>query len=128
MTENSDYTIIQNGNKQNETLILDYNKLNELKQQTDISQSLLSDIFTDKEENNIERTNINTVEEMLKLLLTKEVWKKDELDFICKNKGLILGAVLEEINDYSYSKIDDAVIEDNGDEILVALNYKEELL
>ena len=129
LTENSDFTTILNGNKQNETLNLDYNKLNELKLQTEISQSLLSDIFTDKEENNIELiTNINTVEEMLKLLLTKEVWKKDELDFICKNKGLILGAVLEEINDYSYSKIDDAVIEDNGDEILVALNYKEELL
>ena len=65
---------------------------------------------------------------MLKLILTKKVWKKQELETVCKNKGLILGAILEEVNDYSYSKVDDAVIEEDGDNIYVALDYKNELL
>ena len=74
------------------------------------------------------KSNTDSLNEMLILLFTKEIWNKDDLDSICKSKGLILGAVLEEINDYSYSKIDNAVIEDNGDEIFVVLDYKNELL
>ena len=74
------------------------------------------------------KSDSDSVVEMLKILFAKDVWKKDELESICKNKGLILGAILEEINDYSYSKIDDGVVEDDGDNIYVTLDYKEDLL
>ena len=57
-----------------------------------------------------------------------EQWDKKELETICKDKGLILGAILEEVNDYSYSKVDDAVVEEDGDCIYVTLDYKNELL
>lgn len=112
-----------------QNIILNTKKLDISKQETEKSQALLTDIFVDIEELKPEiKSNTDSLSEMLKLLFTKEIWNKDDLDSICKSKGLILGAVLEEINDYSYSKIDNAVIEDNGDEIFVALDYKNELL
>ena len=110
-------------------IILNTKKLDISKQETEKSQALLTDIFVDIEELKPEiKSNTDSLNEMLILLFTKEIWNKDDLDSICKSKGLILGAVLEEINDYSYSKIDNAVIEDNGDEIFVVLDYKNELL
>lgn len=110
-------------------IILNTKKLDIYKQETEKSQALLTDIFVDIEELKPEiKSNTDSLNEMLILLFTKEIWNKDDLDSICKSKGLILGAVLEEINDYSYSKIDNAVIEDNGDEIFVVLDYKNELL
>lgn len=113
-------------------LVVDINRdrLNEYQQETDKSQSLLSNIFVDDEENEVKPviTSIDIASEMLGIIFTKGVWQKGELEAICKNKGLILGAVLEEINDYSYSKIDDAVVEESGDNIYVALEYKEDIL
>ena len=47
---------------------------------------------------------------------------------ICKEKGLMLGSILEEINDYSYSVVDDAVLEDEGGTINVIMDYKLDLL
>ena len=38
----------------------------------------------------------------------------------------MLGAVLEQINDFAYEKIDDAVVEDDGTNIYVTMNYKKE--
>ena len=40
----------------------------------------------------------------------------------------MLGSVLEQINDYSYGKIEDAIIEDDGDTIYVMTDYKEKLI
>lgn len=99
------------------------------KQETEESQNLLSNIFDEVEENIVEYNNTSDVVlEVLDILFAKEIWSKEEVENICKSKGLITGAILEEINDYSYSKVDDAVVEDNGDTIYVMLNYKEELL
>ena len=110
-------------------IILNTAKLDTFKLETKESQSLLSNIFEIQEEDGNEfKPNADSITEMLKLILTKKVWKKQELETVCKNKGLILGAILEEVNDYSYSKVDDAVIEEDGDNIYVALDYKNELL
>ena len=40
----------------------------------------------------------------------------------------MIGFALEQINDYSYSKIEDAVIEDDGDTIYVMTEYKDKLI
>lgn len=61
-------------------------------------------------------------------MLTKETWKRTEVESMCKKRGLIIGAVLEQINDFAYEKVDDAVIEDDGDNIYVTLDYKEQLI
>jgi hypothetical protein len=40
----------------------------------------------------------------------------------------MIGSVLEQINDFSYTKIEDAVIEDDGDTIYVMTEYKDKLI
>lgn len=112
------------------TVTLDEVKVNEYRQQTIESQLILSDIFDEEpnEEINISNDNNITTKEMLSLLFTKEQWNKNELVTICKSKGLMLGSILEEINDYSYSVVDDVVLEDEGDTISVIMDYKAELL
>ena len=109
---------------------IDSKKLNEYLKMTHESQLMLSDIFSESfsEEDMNFSDNNHVVKEMLSLLFTKEQWKKDELEMICKKKGLMLGSILEEINDYSYSVVDDAVLEDEGDVVNVINDYKKDLL
>ena len=40
----------------------------------------------------------------------------------------MIGNLLEQINDYAYSKIKDIVVEDDGDNIYVTTDYKEQLI
>jgi len=99
-------------------------------EQTQESQKILSNIFNEEadEKKIVNTDNNNIVKEMLSLLFTKEQWNKNKLEAICKNRGLMLGSILEEINDYSYSIVDDVVLEDEGDTISVIMDYKDELL
>ena len=90
----------------------------------------LSNIFNEEPDKNVivNEGNKDIIKEILSLLFTKEQWNKEELETICKNKGLMLGSILEEINDYSYSIVDDVVLEDEGDSISVIMDYKDDLL
>ncbi len=107
-------------------------KLRIFEQQTKAAQELLSGIFVEEEAaipQNMAADNTTSVwMEMLKLLLTKEVWERTEIEAMCKERGLMLGAVLEQINDFAYEKVDDAVVEDDGENIYVTLEYKEQLI
>jgi hypothetical protein len=40
----------------------------------------------------------------------------------------MIGNILERINDYSYSKVEDLVVEEDGDCIYVTLEYKDKLI
>ena len=109
---------------------IDVIRLKEYQQQTHESQLMLSDIFSEsfsEEDINFSDNNY-VVKEILSLLFTKEQWNKDELEMICKKKGLMLGSILEEINDYSYSVVGDAVLEDEGDIVNVIVDFKQDLL
>ena len=107
-------------------------KLHIFEQQTKDAQELLSRIFVEEDATTPQKTEtdnaVSVWMEILNTLLTKEVWQRAEVDSMCKERGLMLGAVLEQINDYAYEKVDDAVIEDDGDNIYVTLDYKEELI
>ena len=109
---------------------IDKHKLDEHKRQTQEVQEILSNIFEEDvdEEKVVNSDNKNIVKEMLSLLFTKELWDKKELEITCKDKGLMLGSILEELNDYSYSVVDDVVLEDEGDMISVIMDYKDNLL
>lgn len=115
---------------QNVNIFIDNEKIKEYRQQTQESQFILSDIFDEEPNEEIKKSNDNSIaiKEMLSLLFTKEMWNKNELETTCKDKGLMLGSILEEINDYSYSVVDDVVLEDEGDTISVIMDYKDDLL
>ena len=111
------------------TLVLDQRKLGELKQQTEVAQSLLSDIFIDDNE---EQTSSSPVQNTLMLdtlhkLLEKDTWQRDEVAEML-GPGVMMGNLLEQINDYAYSIVDDIVVEEDGDTIYVTTEYKEDLI
>lgn len=65
---------------------------------------------------------------IMKMLFTKEVWSYEEVETICKKRKQMIGSVLEQINDYALSKVDDIVLEDDGDNIYMMTEYKDMLL
>ena len=112
-------------------IIMDPEKLRILEQQTEENRELLSSIFGEEDENPqdiVTENQESAWREILKLLLTKEEWGRADVETICKERGQMLGAVLEQINDFAYSKIDDAVVEDDEEHIYVTLEYKDHLI
>ena len=93
------------------------------------AQELLSDIFDENNEGTDSASQKNNVLlDILKTLLTKESWTRKDVEILCQKHHLMIGFALEQINDYSYSKIEDAVIEDDGDTIYVMTEYKDKLI
>ncbi len=112
---------------------IDTKKLNELEQQTKESQSILSGIFREENDVSVEAVEAVTksaepMMEILEILLSKDSWKGIDVEDLCKSKGQMLGSVLEKINDYSYSKVNDAVVDDDGEMVYIAIEYKEQLI
>ena len=128
----AEYAIRQPGAVRNEskaTYHLDHNRLEELKQQSRKAQELLSDIFVQEEETEPETSSQpkDGMLELLERLFEKECWEKSEVQEIC-GRGVMLGNILEQINDYAYSKVEDIVVEEDGDQIYVTVEYKEHLI
>ena len=123
-----EHTIRQPEQKKTATLVLDERKLEELKQQTEVAQGLLSDIFIEDDEEmvTVNQTNDSLIE-ILKKLLEKDIWQRSEvMDLL--GPGEMLGNILERINDYSYSIVEDIVVEEDGQTIYVTTEYKEQLI
>lgn len=110
--------------------LLDPNKLAALKDQTKIAQEMLAEIFIQEEEQVLDvvpQSDINPLTGILVELLTKERWTRNELQELV-GPDVMLGNLLEQINDYAYSKINDIVVEEDGDIIYVTTEYKEQLI
>ena len=129
---------------------LDERKLAELKAHTQEAQELLADIFADETEpqevgvqpgqttpehggSELEKSDVDPnpsqsdpLIEILRRLLENDTWRRDEVQEIL-GPGVMMGSALEKINDYSYSVVDDAVIEDADEYIYVATEYAEQL-
>ena len=115
--------------KKKEEQLLDPNKLAVLQDQTKAAQEMLAEIFIqeEREEDIVLQPAINPHIEVLGKLLTKEQWTRNELAELV-GPDVMLGNLLEQINDYAYSKINDIVVEEDGDDIYVTTEYKEQLI
>lgn len=128
-TSATEYTIDEVVPVSKQRVLLNNERLAKVEKQTKQAQDLLSDIFEDNGDNTNSIAHENNVfRDVLNILLTKESWKRNEVENLCKERHLMLGSVLEQINDYSYGKIEDAIIEDDGDTIYVMTDYKEKLI
>jgi|GEM_PF-3603097 hypothetical protein len=128
-TDATEYAINEIATANRHQISLSEEKLAKVEKQTELAQELLSYIFED--EDNSSKSAVHENKDflnVLKILLSKESWKRDEVENLCKEHHLMTGSVLEQINDYSYTKIEDAVIEDNGDIIYVITEYKDKLI
>ena len=71
--------------------------------------------------------NDGTIIEILEKLFTKEQWSRGELAEIV-GPNVMIGNLLEQINDYAYSNVNDIVVEEDGDTIYVMTEYKDQLI
>lgn len=125
----TDYTINKVVTANKLQVSLNDERLTKVEKQTKQAQKLLSDIFEENDEGTHSTgQKKNVLWDILKILLTKESWKRDDVEIICQEYHLMIGSVLEQINDYSYNRIEDAVIEDDGDTIYVMTDFKDKLI
>jgi hypothetical protein len=111
---------------------IDSNALLDIEKQTEEAHKVLDTIFVDDTSNAVLEAQTGVAlapgeREILSILFAKAEWPKQEVAQICKERGLMTSAVLEKLNDYSYNKINDAIIDDSGDSIYVELAYKDKL-
>ena len=125
----TEYTIDKVATANKLQVSLNDERLTKVEKQTKQAQELLSDIFEENDEGtDSTNQNNNVLLDILKFLLTKESWTRKEVEILCQKHHLMIGSVLEQINDFSYDKVEDAVIEDDGDTIYVMTDYKDKLI
>lgn len=110
--------------------LLDLQKLAELQKQTREAQSMLAEIFVQEEEKPMPPTpdaGRPVFIGILEKLFSKEVWTRSEIAEIA-GPNVMIGNLLEQINEYACSKIDDIVLEEDGDRIYVTVEYKDRLI
>ena len=115
--------------KEFKPVALDEMKLWELKRKTEIAQELLAEIFIVEEEvyTPDRFTTDSSVIGAMKKLLEKDTWMREEVQELF-GENVMIGNMLERINDYAYSKVEDIVVEEDGDIIYVTTEYKEQLI
>jgi tellurite resistance protein len=103
-------------------------------------QSMLSAIFMENEptgEPDETITDSAAVEEesgidkhhyaLFESLIRKDKWTREEVEALCRDSGLMVSGALEIINDWSFDKVDAAVLEEDGDAIYVDQEIVEEI-
>ena len=116
--------------KRKEEPLLDPNKLVALQEQTRAAQDLLAEIFIPETEGmpaSNSQPDHKPIIAFLGKLLTKEHWTRAELVELV-GPDVMIGNLLEQINDYAYSIVNDIVVEDDGDSVYVTTEYKEQLI
>ena len=116
--------------KKKEEPLLDPNKLAALQDETKAAQEMLAEIFVQEEEQvqgPVLQPDLDPLKEILAKLLTKEQWTRIELEGLV-GSDVMIGNLLEQINDYAYSRINDIVVEEDGENIYVTTDYKEQLI
>ena len=122
--------IITKPQQQVQKQLLDQTKLVELQKQTKESQDMLAKIFVQEEETPAAVLTTSGKEQILNILtklFAKEIWTRSEIAELTGH-DVMIGNLLEQINDYSCSKVDDIVVEEDGDKIYVTTEYKDQLL
>ena len=125
----TEYTIDKAATANKLQVSLNDERLTKVEKQTKQAQELLSDIFDENNEGTESASPKNNVLlDILEILLTKESWTRKEVEILCQKHHLMIGSVLEKINDFSYDKVENAVIEEDDDTIYVMTDYKDKLI
>lgn len=144
------------GEEQSSGAVLNFDKLKRYENETKNSAQMLNTVFSDDPETLIEpklnsdkantMTPIETPKQtdaavlneaqddgldsahrqLYQTLIQKEVWSRDEVAEMCKELNLMLSGAIETINDWSFDRIDEAVIEEDND-ITIDIESVEEL-
>ena len=110
--------------------LLDPNKLSVLREQTKVAQNMLAEIFIQEDEKGqetVRESDMNPLIDFLGKLMTKEQWTRSELTELF-GPDVMLGNLLEQVNDYAYTRVNDVVVEEDDNNIYVTIAYKEQLI
>ena len=124
--------------------VLDENRLKLLDSQTKEVSSFIGDIFADegddteeyketakeavyKEILDTENTLSPVYRPLYEILITRESWTINEVKELCQKHNLMTAGAIESINDWVFTLVDAAIFEDEGGNLLVDQEIKEEL-
>lgn len=117
--------------KSTKPFALNLEKLHEIESATSRAQGILSNIFVD-DENNVNRDGNRKAEDiaiaLIPVILERPIWTRVDFDNLCASHSILPGFALEKINDFSFEKVDDVLIDDEGEMLYVNLDYKESLI
>jgi hypothetical protein len=127
-------------------LVFNEERLKKLDQETKEVSAFIGSIFSEEdelveEEQREGEDNTGSIQEeasesnldsiflpIYKTLLSKDSWSRSDVDDLCKKHNLMTDGAIEAINDWSFTVLDAAIFEDEGDTILVDQEIKEELI
>jgi hypothetical protein len=129
----SGYSIPKPGFRNKDNLLDDSIILKTLKE-TEQVQSILAEVFTNEAQQLVEsipeRDEVMGLDQshsnLVKLLLEKSKWTKNEFESLCDNCGILPGGAIETINDNSYKKFNEGLIEE-GDLIEINIDLMKEV-
>lgn len=116
--------------KRKDEPLLDKGKLAALQAQTKAAQAMLAEIFVpeeEKEHDPVRESDMNPLMDFLCKLMAKEQWTRSELTELV-GPDVMLGNLLEQVNDYAYTRVNDVVVEEDDNNIYVTTAYKEQLI
>lgn len=103
-------------------------------------QSMLSAIFIEDEsadEPNETAMDITAIDEesgidkqhysLFESLIRKDKWAREEVEVLCRDAGLMVSGAVETINDWSFEKVDAAVLDEDGEAIYIDQEIVEEI-
>ena len=124
------YSIPNNNCARINKVTLDANKIAILETSTKVSQNILSEIFVEEDSalGKVEGKPNDKIEKLISKLLEKAIWKKQEFYEICNSENVLPGALMEKINEYTYDKCDDILLEEGDEEVYVNVDYKDLLM
>lgn len=80
------------------------------------------------EETDIDESTLDLIyQPVYEQLIAKDEWSREELATLCQQHKLMLDGTIEAINDWSFNMVDAALLEDEGDLIVIDLEIKQEL-
>jgi uncharacterized tellurite resistance protein B-like protein len=126
------YKIPKSFNKEEKVVLLNERLVEKTIKDTNEIQKILTDIFVEENENKItpnptesKKTNVEELFgldmdhiNLIKELLKKDIWDRNEFDKLCTNIGLLPDGAIENINETFFMHVgDDFLIDDNMIEI-----------
>lgn len=118
-------------------------KINQQKVQKKIAESaevgsILADVFKEDmdskdESEEVKPEKVTTVLEprlarLIKKILTKDVWLLKELETVTKEEGFLINGAIEDVNEWAFEELGDALLEEGEDSIVVSKSLKSDAL
>jgi len=130
-----DSEVVKNSN---ESVKINQRKVQKKIEESAAVSSILADVFKDDSDSKEEVEDIQPVGKkvsveprlarLIKSLLSKDVWLKEEAEILMKKEGFLMNGAIERINEWAFEELGDALLEDEDGNIIISKSLKSEAL